>query len=175
MIMTPLIHHKLDLKRVSLPGAQILNDRDSHLTPLRCIDHNLLTKERSIYLISHGVSVIVLKLLIQNWMSNLAGMSLLKSRFWIGTGGRGHGKGMGICYCAVDLSAQVHQFELKQYTYFPGVSPFSMQNLEVHWMEGFSFASPGRGAGWGVGPEDGAGSVHRPQKEASKGKKKRSQ
>ena len=31
--MTPLIHHKLDLKRVSSTGIQILNERDRQLTP----------------------------------------------------------------------------------------------------------------------------------------------
>ena len=45
IFMTPLIHHKLDLKRVSSTGIQILNERDRQLTPLPLIDYNSLTQK----------------------------------------------------------------------------------------------------------------------------------
>ena len=47
IFMTPLhvVHHKLDLKRVSSTGIQILNERDRQLTPLPFIDYNSLTQK----------------------------------------------------------------------------------------------------------------------------------
>ena len=47
IFMTPLIHHKLDLKRVSSTGIQTLslNARDRQLIPLHFIDYNSLTQK----------------------------------------------------------------------------------------------------------------------------------
>ena len=44
IFMTTLIHHKLDLKRVSSSVIQILNERDRQLTPLPFVDYNALTQ-----------------------------------------------------------------------------------------------------------------------------------
>ena len=50
IFMTPLIHHKLDLNRISSTGIQIINERDRQLTPLPLIDYNSLThKEISVF------------------------------------------------------------------------------------------------------------------------------
>ena len=47
IFMTPLIHHnyKLDLKRVSSSGIQVLTERDRQLTPLPVINCNSLTQK----------------------------------------------------------------------------------------------------------------------------------
>ena len=45
IFMSPLIRHKLDFKRVSLTGTQILNERDRHPTPLPFVDDNSLTQK----------------------------------------------------------------------------------------------------------------------------------